>query len=234
MSVLVRRVPAADEAYLRVRAEITAGRLMPGERLVEADLAESLGVSRAVVRAVLTRLGHDGLVEKEHNRGARVRTVSEAEAVEITQARSALEAFAAGRAAVVATPADIEEIAAILAGMGALLEQEDLIGYSEGNSRLHARILEASRHATVQRLVASLRAQMVRYQYRTILVPGRSRHSFSEHSRIVEAITRHDAAAAEAAMRAHLTNVTGTLVRTAGAARANQPAELELHGVVRV
>ena len=70
---------------------------------------------------------------------------------------------------------------------------------------------EAADHPTSARLISGLRSQLVRFQYRTILVPGRSEHSYSEHEAIVEAIARHDPDAAEAAMRAHLSHVAAAL-----------------------
>lgn len=216
----------SEEAYERLRQGIMRGDVSPGQRLVEADLVEALGVSRAVVRTTLTRLAHAGLVEKELNRGARVRTVSEEEAVEITQVRSVLEALAARQAAERATKKDVTELRAILTEMKGLLAGQDLLGYSEGNSRLHAKIIEISGHQTVQRLVANLRAQMVRFQYRTILVPGRGKESFAEHTKLVDAIAAHDGDAAETAMRNHLLHVTENLVRTKG----NRPGDGGLFG----
>lgn len=206
----------SEEAYERLRQGIMRGEVSPGQRLVEADLVEALGVSRAVVRTTLTRLTHAGLVEKEPNRGARVRTVSEEEAIEITQARSVLEALAARHAAERATSTDVAELRTILGEMKTMLAAQDLLGYSEGNSRLHAKIIAISQHQTVQRLVANLRAQMVRFQYRTILVAGRGKQSFAEHKKLVDAIAAHDGDAAEAAMRNHLLHVTETLVQTKG------------------
>ena len=76
---------------------------------------------------------------------------------------------------------------------------------------LHARLLELSGNVTVQRLVAGLKSQLVRFQYRTILVPGRSERSFAEHSAIVDAVAAGDPDAAEVAMRTHLTHVAEAL-----------------------
>jgi len=204
----------ADSTYERLRGELLAGRLMPGQRLVEAELVESLGVSRAIVRAVLTRLAHDGLVDKEPNRGARVRMVSEEEAIEITQVRATLEGLAARFAAANATIEDIECMRAILVEMREMLARNDLLAYSDCNSRLHKLILAASGHATAQRLIANLRAQMVRFQYRTILVPGRPNESLAEHTALVDAIVARDGDKAETAMRNHLMHVTDNLART--------------------
>ena len=205
---------AADRAYAELRSQLSSGNLLPGQRLVEAELVASLGVSRAVVRATLSRLAHDGLVDKEPNRGARVRLVSEAEAVEITQARAMLEALAAREAAVNASAEDLEAMRALIADMRRHLSENNFLLYSECNSELHRRIVSASGHSIAQRLITNLRAQMVRFQYRTILVPGRSNESLEEHTALVDAIVARDPDRAEMAMRKHLANVGENLVRT--------------------
>src|SRR5579875_664954 len=78
----------------RLRAAIVDGDLLPNERLVEAELTRRLGVGRSAVRTALARLEHEGLVEIEPHRGARVRVVSLPEAVEIVEARAVLEGLA--------------------------------------------------------------------------------------------------------------------------------------------
>jgi DNA-binding GntR family transcriptional regulator len=205
---------APEDAYEQLRSQIVDGALMPNERLVETDLAERLGVGRAAVRTFLTRLEQEGLVVREPNRGARVRMVTEAEAVEITQTRMVLEALAAREAADRATRDEVAQMRAVLAEMEQRLTAGELLLYSDGNARLHALILRASRHATATRLISSLKAQTVRFQYRTVLVPGRPQHSYAEHTAIVDAIDAGDADAAEAAMRLHLSHVTKTLRET--------------------
>ncbi|WP_433296397.1 GntR family transcriptional regulator [Actinoplanes sp. CA-030573] len=206
--------PAADDAYLRLRDLIYSGHLMPNERLVEADLAQRLEVSRAIVRTALVRLGQDGVVILTPHRGARVRVVTDAEAVEILQARAVLEALTASEAAKRATAKEIAGIRRILAGMSRRLDEGDLLGYSEGNAALHAAIIQAARHETAARLITGLRAQLVRFQFRTILVPGRAPHSLAEHTAIVSAIAARDPAAAEKAMREHLGHVSDALSHT--------------------
>src|SRR3954468_11717459 len=98
------------EAYATLHARIVAGELSPGERLVEEELAEQLGQSRGSIRTALLRLEHDGLVVRERNRGARVRRISAEEAVEILEARAALESLAAGYAALRRTDAEVEQL----------------------------------------------------------------------------------------------------------------------------
>jgi DNA-binding GntR family transcriptional regulator len=195
----------------RLREAIVTGRLQPNERLIESDLATSMGVSRTIIRTALARLEHEGLVEHERHRGARVRLVDEGEAVEILQARAVLEGLAARLAAERATRRDVSALKSIIKSMARLRKAGDLLGVSDENARLHRRILEISGHATAARLIEALNSQMVRFQYRTILLPGRSEHSLAEHTAIVEAIARGDADRAEAAMRAHLSHVAAAL-----------------------
>jgi DNA-binding GntR family transcriptional regulator len=198
---------SADTGYERLREAILSGALQPNERLVEAELVASLGVPRAAVRTAIDRLSHEGLVEHERNRGAKVRKVGDDEAVEILQARSVLEGLAARVAAERATDDDIADLRRIVSAMRERLDAGDLLGASERNSTLHARILKIADHRTVSRLVSSLNSQIVRFQYRTILVPGRAARSFAEHLAIFEAIADGDPDAAESAMRTHLAHV---------------------------
>jgi DNA-binding GntR family transcriptional regulator len=202
---------SAEDAYVGLRDAIVSGRLQPNERLVEAELIDLLGVSRTAVRTALVRLAQEGLVVHERNRGARVRYVDETEAVEIVLARAALEALAVRQAAERATPGDVEELREVLGRMRARLDEGDLLGASDENAVLHSKLLDLSGNQTVIRLVGGLKSQLVRFQYRTILVPGRSARSFEEHSAIVDTVAAGDADAAEAAMRRHLSHVAEAL-----------------------
>lgn len=199
------------DGYEELRQAIVSGDLLPGERLLEEELSSQLGLGRAAVRMALVRLEHDGLVERERNRGARVRRVSEREAVEILDARAALEGLAARHAAVNASEHDVESLRAIVEEMRQLRERGDLLGVSDANARLHGRILEISRHETAKHLSQLLISQIVRFQYRTVLLPGRAEGSFAEHTEIVEAIAAREPDAAERAMRRHLSRVAEAL-----------------------
>lgn len=198
----------------RLRDAIVTGRLQPNERLIESDLAHALGVSRTVIRTALARLEHEGLVEHERHRGARVRLVGQTEAVEILEARAVLEGLAARLAAQRATADEVTELKEILEGMRRLQDAGDLLGASDENARLHRRLVEIAGHATAHRLISTLNSQMVRFQYRTILLPGRGDLSLSEHAAILDAIAAADPDGAERAMRVHLSSVAEALRRS--------------------
>lgn len=201
----------ADDAYDTLRRTIRSGALGPGERLVETELAERLGVGRNAIRTALARLDQDGLVERAPYRGARVRVIGETEAVEILEARGALEGVAARHAARHATARDVRALRAILKEMAQRRAAGDLHAMSELNATLHGEILRIAKLPKVAKLIDDLNAQNVRHQFRTVLAAGRPAQSLREHGAIVDAIARGNAEAAEAAMRLHLAHVIRTL-----------------------
>jgi DNA-binding GntR family transcriptional regulator len=197
-----------------LRDEIVSGRIMPGERLIEADLAEVLGTNRANVRIALYVLETEGLVSREPNRGARVRPIPEAEAVEIAEARIALESLVARKAAEAATPSDAAELLAIVERMRNALDTDEVAALSALHAEFHGRIRQMAGSQTLSRLIVSLRHRIVRVQYRTMVMPGRPEVSLREHSAIAQAIAARDPVAAEMAMRDHLTSVLANLKKS--------------------
>lgn len=194
-----------------LREAITRGEFAPNQRLVEAELSEQVGASRAAVRNALVQLTTEGLVERIQNRGARVRAVSLQEAVEITEVRMAVEGLCAARAAERATDEDRAELRGIGEQMRTAVSDGDVWGYSELNERLHALVLRISGQQTAHEVLSRLRGQNVRHQYRLAMHPGRPNVSLPQHLAIVEAICDADAAAAEQAMREHLRSVVDAL-----------------------
>lgn len=201
---LAAKTTETDQSYVQLHRAIVRGELLPNERLVEMELAQKFGVGRAAVRAALARLEQDGLVEREPNRGARVRLVTLEEAVEMFEVRAVLEGLALRYAARNATEQEIAELQALVDHMAHSLAAGDLPAISDLNAELHALLLRIANHGTVLRLLERLQAHHVRFQYRMILVPGRAAHSVQEHRAIITAVANHDADAAEAAMRQHL------------------------------
>ncbi len=204
------RKPRAD-AYHALREAIVEGRFQPNERLVEASVAAQTGAGRTAVRAALVRLDQEGLVVLERNRGARVRLVSDREALEIEEIRATLEGLLARRAATRANGRDLHDLHEVIVEMRARVAAGDAIGYSELNARFHQRIWAAADHPTANRLLGGLKSQAIRFQYQTALRPGRAERSLHEHERIFEALKARDGDEAENAMRYHLAEVLDTL-----------------------
>lgn len=204
-----RTAPA--DVTARLRDQITRGQLMPNERLIEADLAASYGVNRAHIRTALAMLDQEGLVVREKNRGARVRAISDAEAIEIAETRLAIEVMVARQAAARITEAGKKALRAIEADLKRAVKDADDLAYSRGNGALHREIQRIAGNGTATRILSTLRTHLLRLQYRVILFPGRPQSSLAEHRAIIDAICAGDGDAAEAAMRKHLTSFMSLL-----------------------
>lgn len=203
-------VTQADVAEL-VRSAILAGDLVPGQRLVEAELSESYGASRGAVRAALIALTHEGLVERIANRGARVRVVSVAEATQITEVRMAVEGLCGRRAAEAITPSEIKDLRALGDRMERAVEQGDVVGYSGLNQQLHERVIAIAHQPVAAEVLSRLRARNVRHQFKLAFRAGRPQVSLPQHLAIIEAVCRKDPDAAEAAVKEHLASVITAL-----------------------
>jgi DNA-binding GntR family transcriptional regulator len=208
-----------SDVLSELRAAILRGEYAPRERLIEAELAERFNTSRFVLRNAFTKLATEGLVELQPNRGARVREITLEEAVEITELRRAIEGLVAARAAERITDEEIAELRALGEEMRSVVEAADMLRYSDLNGQLHARVRGIARHAAATRIIEQLHGQMVRHQFRLSLMPGRPFTSLPEHLAIIDAVTARDPAAAEAAMRAHLSSVLTALASFAALPR---------------
>ena len=131
------------------------------------------------------------------------------------EARAALEGVAAAKAAREATEAEIAAMAVLLDEMATAVAMGDPARYSHLNGEFHAALLASSRNPELKRLLDSLHFPLIRYQFRTILVPGRKSRSLDEHRRILGCVARRDAAGAERAARVHVAHVQATLKSSA-------------------
>lgn len=212
---MTTRAPLDTDALTdAIKQAIAEGEFPPGMRLTEAAITDRFGVGRTAVRIALARLEQDGLVVKEPNKGVTVRSVTEDEAIEITKIRLALEALAAQEAAGRASDEDVAGLRGLVGDMKAALESGDLFHYSTTNAALHESVLRIAGSATLTRMVQSLKIQGVKFQFRTVLAPGRSADSFAEHTEVVEAIAARDPERARAAMSTHLSHLIEVLQRT--------------------
>jgi DNA-binding GntR family transcriptional regulator len=207
---------AVNEA---VRAAILTGEYAPRQRLVEVDLCERFDTSRFILRSALQELSAQGLVEFQRNRGARVREISFAEAIEITEVRILLEGHLAARAAERVTKTEAAGLHEIIKDMRSAVDKSELMRYSQLNGQLHAAIREIAAHQTSARLLRQLRDQTVRHQFSLSLVPGRPSVSLPQHEAIVAAVTARNADGAQRAMHEHLQGVIEALRTLSAAAR---------------
>lgn len=190
-----------------LREQITKGIYPPAFSLTEIDLAQKYGVSRSTIKKSLMMLESEGLVSIEPNKGAKVRVYSINEVLEFLEVREVLEGFIIRNAVSAITDEQISLLEELLKQMKLLLEQKDLLAYSQCNQEFHKIIYSACTNRTAVEVTVQLKNQMRKYNAKTILVPGRDASSFDEHTKILNAIRARDAASAELYMRIHIRNV---------------------------
>jgi len=195
------RVRGESSVYDQLKLEILNGHLEPGEKLVEASLAERLLVSRTPIREALTRLEHDGLTERR-SRGYYVRERSAEEILDIYETRCVLEAMAGRVAAERRTDHDLRQLRWI-ADAGKSVDVEDQTALVEYNRRFHQAVWRAAHHETLLDLLQRLDLHVSRYSATTLTYPGRWAESLAEHEALLAAIERRDAAEAESVARGH-------------------------------
>jgi DNA-binding GntR family transcriptional regulator len=208
----VAGAPGRRLAAERLRRAILAGDMAPGQRLVEEELAGTLGVTRASLRAALFDLTAEGLVERIPNRGARVRTISVDEAVAIIECRMVLEGLCAAKAAERVTEPEAARLRQLGADMERSVADGEPLKYSALNHDLHRLIREFSAQPVAASLLERLNGQLVRHQFQLSLRPGRPRQSLPQHLAIIAAIAGRQPAETEEATRRHLRSVITALL----------------------
>jgi DNA-binding GntR family transcriptional regulator len=196
-------LPTRLAAYLR--AEIVAGRLRPGDRLIEQSIAETCGVSRVPLREAMRILATEGLIVISPHRGASVNTLSDTELVELFGARAAIEGFAAMNAAIKQPKFAITTMRKILEQMQAAVKRDDRVTYYSLAAEFHKELVQAGGNAVIVRMYEQIRSQLSRYQAAMSAMPDLPSRSNVEHARILKAIARNDGPAARIAAEGHIT-----------------------------
>lgn len=203
--------PQGNAAYSRLLDALREGRLNPGDRLRETELAERLGVSRTPVREAIRQLEADGIVVHVPRQGASIRTLDYAEVMDLYEMRAVLEGTAARLAARAASDIEIEELFDMnqaLADTGNTPEAFAL------NRQFHAAILDAAKNRFLTRSITSLQKALMILGPTTLTEPDRAMKAVEEHFGVLDAIKARDGALAEAAMRAHIEAAQRVRVRT--------------------
>ena len=196
-----RPAPLRQVVYEALAELIINRTLEPGQHLVEADLAEYLGVSRQPVREALQRLQSEGWVDLRPAQGAFVHLPTDEEADQLLSVRSVLETHSAKLAAERANASDVFRLHELQQVGIKALAKEDTEGLVAANAALHAFITELSGNAVLAELIG-LVDRRVRWYYTPIARP-RGRDAWNEHEELIKAIARQDAGAAEKIMAKH-------------------------------
>ena len=194
-----------------IRQWILAGDLAPGQRLVEQELCEWLGVRRGFVRSALAVLAHEGLVDHLPNRGSRVRVVELQEALQIAEMRLVVESFCVARASERITDRDIADLGELADRMQELAEEGDAERLADLSNQVFAAYTRIADHAVAAEISERLRARSGRHKYGLSSTPGRARVALPYWLDLIQAICGRDAEEAQAALRRHAHNVRQTI-----------------------
>jgi len=208
---------ATDRASLskvvseKIRGQILAGRLKPGERLVEDRLSAELGVSRVPVREALRGLSMEGLVRLEPNRGASVTEVTPQLLAELVEVRTLLEALNARLAARRHDPEIVALLQDTLRRGNEAAQSGTADGLAQLNAEFHERLAEASRNSVLSDIMRSLRE-------RTGLAfsingRARAREDWKEHAGVLAAVIEGDEEIAALLAARHVKNAAAAFAR---------------------
>jgi DNA-binding GntR family transcriptional regulator len=193
--------------YERIRDDISSGLLQPGDQLVEARLANDLGVSKTPVREALIRLQRDGLVEIEPYRGARVLEPSPDDVRETLELRTLLECHIARQLAAARPPALLEALAATVKRGRRALERGDGTEVADALTEFSEIFMGGSANGRLVGVLTELQSVMLLIGSSSLHAEGREARSLNEHARILAAMKKGDGDAAAAATARHIESV---------------------------
>lgn len=221
---LVRPAPLRQAVYDAMVEMIILRQVLPGEHLVEKELAAQLGVSRQPVREALQRLQAEGWVDLRPSMGAYVHLPTEQEADQLLNVRTLLEAESGRLAAGATTEAHVERLWELWrAGVNALAH-EDTDALVTANADLHSYIMSMSQNSVLAEINA-LVDRRVRWYYAPLAL-GRGEEAWNEHAEVIRAIAAGDQDKAVELMRHH-TERTRTMV---AGAFPDRPQSTPQHG----
>lgn len=200
-----------DIAYQYIRQKILDGTFKPSQKLIEMQLAQMIGVSRNTIKKALLKLGQENLVEIEDNKGAIIKSFTLEEVLNYLEIREVLEGLVVRSAIKNISDSDLTRLKNILDQMAVHLSNDEFDKYSALNKDFHAIIYHSAQNTQAVELITMIRTQLIRYQFRTILIPGRRQASYDEHVQIYQALAEHDEKKAEEAVREHVAGVRQTI-----------------------
>lgn len=200
---MAKQILQAD-VYTTLREQIINWKRLPGQVLPEARLAAEFEVSRTPLREALRKLADEGLVDYQPHKRARVAALDAAAARDIFLVREALEGIAAREAAQRVSSPALREFRQYFDRLRDPVDAGDLSDVGDG---IHDLIFEAGGSERLRRSMAVIMGQVRWVQHVAGLSPSRLMRSFREHEAILHSLESRDAAAAEAAARAHIRSV---------------------------
>lgn len=205
-------LPLRDVVFITLREAILKGNLKPGERLMEVDLANKLGVSRTPIREAIRKLELEGLVKMAPRKGAEVAEITLEDLTDVLEVRKNLEDLAVELSCKKATEEDIEEMKVCQKNFEEALKSDDLTVMAEADEAFHHVIYNTTRNRRLIQILYNLREQMYRYRLEYIKDENQRKVLVDEHNKILEAISERNIQEAKKAISIHINNQEKTIV----------------------
>lgn len=199
-------LPLRDLVFNTLRQAILKGELKPGERLMEIQLAEKLGVSRTPIREAIRKLELEGLVLMIPRRGAEVAKISHKSLQDVLEVRRSLEELATDLACQRMTEEDVEKLGEAEDKFRQAIESGNEMKIAEADEAYHDIIYNATGNNKLIQIINNLREQMYRYRLEYIKDEAQRGTLIAEHEKILEAIRIRDIIRAKALMKEHIDN----------------------------
>ncbi|HHW57606.1 MAG TPA: GntR family transcriptional regulator [Clostridia bacterium] len=198
--------PLRDVVFDYMKNAIITGKLQPGERLMEVQLAEKLGVSRTPVREAIRKLELEGLVVMVPRKGAYVADLDAKDLLNVLEVRSSLEGLAASLAAERITDEEIEKLKKIVEEFRLKMEEGDNEALVKLDKEFHDLIFAASRNDKLMQIMNNLQEHVHRFRVKYINDEKKAKKIYQEHKKIAEVITSRDTEAARRWAEKHIRN----------------------------
>ena len=204
MRVAPIAAPVRQQVAEVLRSAITSGRFVPGQRLVERDLCELTGVSRASVREALRQLETEGLIHTRPNRGPSVSLLSPQDAASIYQIRGALEALAAQLFATHAGDHQVKELEAAVETLEQAYKGRDVERIVKAKRHFYDVLIDGSGNSMIASVLNTMNARITMLRRVSLASPDRWPSSIREIRAVLKAIKRRDPEAAYEASLRHI------------------------------
>ena len=225
-SMRVGRVaaPLRDQVLEIVRGAILDFRYKPGQRLIERELIEQIGVSRTTIREVLRELDAEGLVTTIPQRGAIVVVPTPEEAADLYDVRASLEALAARRFVERASQAQIERLQGAVASFeAAVTAAAGTLELLRAKDAIYDVLLDGAGSAAIRSILGGLQARVRMLRAASLSQPGRPQRAVAEMRLLHDALCARDGDAAAAACLAHINEAAATGIAAVNATSAAAP-----------
>lgn len=206
MRVVSEASPIRRLVAEKITDAIVQGRFPPGERLIERELCDLLGVSRTSVREALRELESEGLIENIPNKGPIVARISPTQARSIYEVRAVMEGLASRLFAERATPEQIDALAKAVEGIAEVYADFSPDRFIEAKNQFYSTLLEGAANETLMQTLRSIHVRVSQLRLFSIQSPARVDASIEELRRLVAYIRKRDGAAAERESIGHVTN----------------------------